>query len=89
MISTAMARGIRTMELSQDGEDSWVAHHRATELDVETFARACTPGYYNSEGGEVFRYFLGDSYGPGPYACWEKLAEWRADGRLEGFECTV
>ena len=88
MISTAMARGISTLELSKDGEDSWVAHHRATELDVETFARACTPGYYNSEGGEQFRYFLGDSYGPGPYAFWDKLAQWRAEGQFQGFDCT-
>lgn len=87
MISTAQERGIKVMELTKEGEDNWLKHHRSTELDVETFARACTPGYYNSEGGEEFRYFLGDSYGPGPYAFWDKLAQWRADGQLEGFNC--
>lgn len=85
IISTAMERGVKSLELSQQGQDDWLAHHRATELDVETFARACTPGYYNSEGGTEFRYFLGDSYGPGPYAFWEKLAEWRKDDQLAGF----
>ena len=85
IISTARRRGLEAMELSKQAEDDWVAHHRTTELDVETFARACTPGYYNSEGGDVFRYFLGDSYGPGPYAFWEKLAEWRKGDCLDGY----
>ena len=85
MISTAMKQGIKVMELSKEAEENWIAHHRATDIDVETFARACTPGYYNSEGGEVFRYFLGESYGPGPYAFWELLEKWREEGNLEGF----
>ncbi|MCX7864506.1 MAG: NAD(P)/FAD-dependent oxidoreductase [Novosphingobium sp.] len=86
MISTAKKRGVKVMELSEKAEADWVAHHRATELDVETFARACTPGYYNSEGGSEFRYFLGESYGPGPYAFWEKLEEWRREDKLAGFD---
>lgn len=88
MISTAMRRGAKVMELSQEAEAEWVAHHREVDLDVESFARACTPGYYNSEGGEVFRYFLGDSYGPGPYAFWDKLDAWRKDDQLGGFDLT-
>jgi len=88
MIQQALDRDIQVMELSEEAQEKWLKHHRETEIDVETFSRACTPGYYNNEGGEVFRYFLGDSYGPGPYAFWDLLEKWRADGKLEGFNCS-
>ncbi|TGD74880.1 NAD(P)/FAD-dependent oxidoreductase [Mangrovimicrobium sediminis] len=85
LISQGLARGATRMEPTTQAQAGWVKHLHDTEIDVETFQRQCTPGYYNNEGGEEFRYFLGEAYGPGPYAFWDMLEAWRADGQLDGF----
>ncbi len=85
LISEALDRGVTIMEPTREAQDAWVRHLHDTEVDVESFQRLCTPGYYNNEGGEQFRYFLGEAYGPGPYAFWDMLEAWRAEGSLAGF----
>ena len=51
----------------------------------EEFRVECTPGYYNNEGqaGNPNSFFT-FAYGAGPIRFFEILAEWRANGRLEG-----
>jgi len=52
----------------------------------------CTPGYYNNEGEKVadetgaqkYRYFLGETYGPGWDAFEKLLQDWRDKGDLAG-----
>ncbi len=85
LIKEALARDITFMEPSEEAQQQYLDHLHATEIDVETFQRQCTPGYYNNEGGKEFRYFLGEAYGPGPYAFWKMLEQWRDEGKLEGF----
>lgn len=89
LIKRALEGGIRMLEPTREAQERWVKHLHDTEVDVETFQRQCTPGYYNNEGGAQFRYFLGEAYGPGPYAFWVMLEQWRSDGRLEGFTQVV
>ncbi len=86
LIQQALQRGVKVMEATEQAQDAWVQHLHETMVDVESFQRQCTPGYYNNEGGDQFRYFLGDGYGPGPYAFWDLLEEWRKEGSLAGFE---
>ena len=85
LISEALDRGATRMEPTESAQEAWVNHLHDTEIDVESFQRQCTPGYYNNEGGKQFRYFLGEAYGPGPYAFWGMLEAWRAEGKLRGF----
>lgn len=84
IISETLARNAKSVEPTQQAQDDWVREIHATEIDVETFSRACTPGYYNNEGEKQFRYFLGEGYGPGPYAFRELIEQWRDEGSMRG-----
>lgn len=84
IINQALERGISTLEPSQEAQDNWRTHLRPMQVGAEAFQRECTPGYYNNEGGEEFRYFLGEVYMPGPYVFWEMLEEWRSNGAMKG-----
>ena len=84
VIERAIAKGFRSVEVSEEAEAAWVA--RVVELSERTaeFGEQCTPGYYNNEGqpGESSRqngFFFG-----GPTEFVEILESWRADGELKG-----
>jgi cyclohexanone monooxygenase len=87
IISEALARGVTTVEPSQDAQDEWCKTIRETAIDISQFNLECTPGYYNNEGGgggEGIRFYLGEPYGPGFYAFGDLLAAWRDKGDLDG-----
>lgn len=84
IVKEALSRGARTVEPSARAEAAWVSTVRATANDPTQFARECTPGYFNNEGEEKLRWFLGEPYGPGFYAFEELLEQWRNKGDLEG-----
>jgi cation diffusion facilitator CzcD-associated flavoprotein CzcO len=86
LIKEAMARDI-TLEPTKAAQDAWVKKIRDTGLDMEAFARQCTPGYYNNEGEKKFRWYLGETYGPGWEVFQELIEHWRKQGDLEGFDC--
>ncbi|OBK14203.1 flavin-containing monooxygenase [Mycobacterium asiaticum] len=88
IIAQALARGATTVEPSQEAQDQWGKTIRETAIDNSAFDQACTPGYYNNEGGgaEGIRSHLGEPYGPGFYAFGDLLAEWRATGTLDGLD---
>lgn len=46
VISEAIKRGIKEIEVSQKAEDDWVAHHISVAVLRDSFYRECTPGYY-------------------------------------------
>ena len=79
-------RGATTVEPTQEAQDGWIAHLRATAVDTSQFARECTPSYFNNEGEEKLRWIFGEPYGPGFYAFEDLLAAWRASGDLAGLE---
>jgi cation diffusion facilitator CzcD-associated flavoprotein CzcO len=92
IIKEALARGVASVEPSQEAQDDWVRHIHETAADNSQFVRECTPSYFNNEGEgfvdeegkEQFRWYLGDSYGPGWYAFQGLLRDWRDRGDLEG-----
>jgi cyclohexanone monooxygenase len=89
IIKEALARGATTVEPSRQAQDEWCRIIRETSVPDGGYAEACTPGYYNNEGGgggEGIRSHLGEPYGPGFYAFDQLLQEWRDRGDLEGLE---
>jgi cyclohexanone monooxygenase len=88
IISEAMKRNATIVEPSQEAQDRWVNTIQELAVDASEFWAACTPGYYNSEGGgtEGIRSFLGEPYAPGFYPFDDLLKEWRDKGDLDGLE---
>lgn len=84
IIRSALERKATIVEPSREAQDAWVEYLRPMQEGPREFQSHCTPGYYNNEGGEEFRYFLGEVYAPGPYAFWELLEEWRDKKNMEG-----
>lgn len=89
IIAEALARGVTTVEPSQQAQESWCRTVAETAIDNSAFDRACTPGYYNNEGGGGgggLRSHLGEPYAPGFYAFGDLLAQWRDKGDLDGLD---
>ena len=91
VISEALARGVTTVEPSQEAQDEWCRTVKETFVDNSAFDAECTPGYYNNEGGgggvaegEGIKSHLGEPYGPGFYAFGDLLKAWRDKGDLDG-----
>jgi cyclohexanone monooxygenase len=51
IIAQTLQRGATTVEPTQEAQDEWVATIRKLSLTNRAFQEACTPGYYNNEGG--------------------------------------
>ena len=92
IVSEALARGATLVEPSLEAQNEWVRHMRETNVDISQFQRECTPSYFNnegetqvdSEGEEKYRWYLGESYGPGWDAFQRLMRDWRDKGDLEG-----
>ncbi len=87
VVGEARARGRPVVEATADAERVYVDEVRSLARLGGRFYAECTPGYYNSEGAPGNRNgFFSDMYGAGPIRFFELLAEWRADGRLDGLD---
>jgi cation diffusion facilitator CzcD-associated flavoprotein CzcO len=84
IVSEALKRGATVVEPCQAAQDGWVQTIHETAIDTASFARDCTPGYFNNEGEKTLRWYLGEPYGPGFYAFEDLLEQWRRKGDLEG-----
>jgi cyclohexanone monooxygenase len=84
IVSEALSRGLNIVEPSQEAQDAWVKTIRETAIDLAQFQRECTPGYFNNEGAEKIRWYLGESYGPGWEAFERMMHEWRNAGTMQG-----
>jgi cyclohexanone monooxygenase len=86
IVSTALERGLREIEVSEEGETSWVRQCLEKARNVGDFFENCTPGYYNNEGktGEISAQ--NGFYGGGSVEFFQILRDWRARGKLEGME---
>jgi cation diffusion facilitator CzcD-associated flavoprotein CzcO len=82
----AVDHDIATVEATEDAEDLWLVRLTESARDIRAFQQQCTPGYYNNEGQPTADGFIGSSYGKGPMAFFELLAEWRKAGTLDGLE---
>ncbi len=87
MVTESRARGAKSLEPTLEGETNYVDEVKSLARIGARFYMECTPGYYNSEGASGNKGgFFSDMYGAGPLRFFELLAEWRADGRMEGLE---
>ena len=87
MVTEARKRGHQTLEPTIAGERAYVEEIHSLARMGQRFYQECTPGYYNSEGASGNKNgFFSDMYGAGPLAFFEKLADWRANGYMEGIE---
>jgi cyclohexanone monooxygenase len=92
VVKQALDRGATAVEPTLEAQNAYVQHIRDTAIDLSSFQRECTPGYFNNESEQVtdnagikkFRNFLGEPYGPGYYAFEKLLEDWRAGGALAG-----
>ena len=84
IIKTALKRGLKVVECSEQAQDDWVKHVRETAIDNSQFQQECTPGYSNNEGEATRRWFLGEPYGPGFHAFDKLIRAWREKGDLAG-----
>ncbi len=74
------------VEATTEGEDAWLTALTESARDFRAFQEQCTPGYYNNEGQPAAGGFLGTSYGNGPMAFFQLLADWREAGDFDGLE---
>lgn len=88
IVNEALARGAKSVECSQHAQDEWLRVIRENALDTTAFQRECTPSYFNNEGEEKIRWYLGEPYGPGFYAFDDLLRTWREQGDLAGLIVT-
>jgi len=86
IIRHAVDNDIREVEATTEGEGEWLSILENSARNMRAFQEQCTPGYYNNEGQPVGGSFLGSSYGKGPMAFFQLLADWRAAGDFAGLE---
>jgi cation diffusion facilitator CzcD-associated flavoprotein CzcO len=97
IIKEALKRGAAAVEASKEAQDAYVKHIRDTAIDNTAWIRECTPSYFNNEGqpdvdengNERYRFYLGETYGPGWGAFVQLLENWRNKGDLEGLVLTT
>ena len=82
----AVDHDLATVEATADAEEQWLVQLTESARDIRAFQQQCTPGYYNNEGQPTAGGFIGSSYGRGPMAFFELLAEWRDAGTFDGLE---
>jgi cyclohexanone monooxygenase len=86
IVHHALEHHVTTVEATAEGESEWLTTLAESARDFRAFQEQCTPGYYNNEGQPAAGGFLGSSYGKGPMAFFQLLADWRADGSFAGLE---
>jgi cyclohexanone monooxygenase len=79
-------RGAVAVEPTHEAEEAWVEVIRKVAILNRDFQNACTPGYYNNEGGERSGGLNGQTYTPGINKFNKLLADWRERGDLDGLE---
>ena len=88
IIDEVMGRGCLRAEVTPEAEAAWVAEIQRLAYANREFLESCTPGYYNNEGhlDDPSKGLANQTYAPGINAFNALLAEWREQGKLEGFQ---
>ena len=86
IIGQVRERGAIAVEPTAEAEEAWVEVIRSVAILNRDFQNACTPGYYNNEGGERSGGLNGQTYTPGINKFNAVLSEWRAAGDLNGLD---
>ena len=88
IIAETMRRGAKAVEPTAEGMAAYCKHFAEVEFDTSAFQAECTPSYFSDEGAKDAPWQLFRAYGPGWNAFMTLLAEWRADGKMEGMALT-
>ena len=88
VLGEVRARGLRTLEASQDAEQAWVGTILKYAKTRRDYLASCTPGYYNNEGQPDARMERNSQFWRGPMAFIRLLDEWRRSGTMPGLELT-
>jgi cation diffusion facilitator CzcD-associated flavoprotein CzcO len=84
VIKHGLDGGFTEIEVTKEAEDAWVDLLLSGE---RLHPQGCTPGYYNSEGGDPGPYGrLRRGYPHGAAAYFAYLKQWRASGSFDGLE---
>jgi cation diffusion facilitator CzcD-associated flavoprotein CzcO len=86
IVRHAIDHDLSTVEAKAEAEEDWLVRLVESARDIRSFQEQCTPGYYNNEGQPGAGGFLASSYGSGPMAFFQLLADWREAGTFEGLE---
>jgi cyclohexanone monooxygenase len=86
IISNCEKRDVKTLELSQEGEDAWVQYVLDNTSQRRAALANCTPGYYNNEGANTKKQAKATIFGVGVNEYINKIKEWRDNGSFEGFK---
>lgn len=86
VLGECMKRNVKTVEPTQEAEETWVQTIVKLASLRENFLKECTPGYYNNEGTASETAGRNASYGGGSPAFISILEDWRAKGDFEGLE---
>jgi len=84
IIRAAEDAGARTIEVTQQAEDAWVALHEQYSAFIAGIWADCTPSYFNNEGKASLAVSRNGGFGGGVPAFIDILAKWREAGALEG-----
>ncbi|WP_374573844.1 flavin-containing monooxygenase [Phenylobacterium sp.] len=85
VVKTALERGAKEVEVTQEAQDDWVALLLTGPGRMMIGSPDCTPGYYNNEGkdpGPAAKYNVG--YPAGASAYFKYIEDWRNSGQFEG-----
>jgi cyclohexanone monooxygenase len=82
----AIDAGVAEVEVTAEAEAGWLRTLAENARNALAFQQACTPGYYNNEGMPTGGGFFLGSYGKGPLAFFDLLADWRAAGDFAGLD---
>ena len=84
LVARGLRDGVRTMEVTEQAEDRWLAKLAEKHVDHQQFYEDCTPGFLNNEGDFKDKpTFVGGTYGGGPLDYERIIQHWRREGFAE------
>ena len=86
IVAQALKQGINAVEPTQEAQDDYVKTYNEIKLDVSEIQGRCPPGYFNNEGAVNNKWALFPGWGYGWDHFEAMLADWRANGNMEGME---
>ncbi len=86
VVAETLKRGAAVAETSREGMEAYCRHFAEIEVDTSAFQAECTPSYFSNEGQKNAPWALFRAYGHGWDAWLKLLADWRAEGSMQGME---
>jgi len=84
LVARCLRDGVRTMEVTEQAEDRWLAKLAEKHVDHQQFYEDCTPGFLNNEGDFKDKpTFVGGTYGGGPLEYERVIQQWRREDFAE------